>query len=63
MGIARRIGTYATSSRDVGDCFAVPDQPTVGALLDEVHAAESELPLSELAENALKELKRIPVVG
>jgi len=63
MTLARRIGTYAASSRDVGDCFAVPDQPSVAALLDEVHAAESELGLSELAQKAFDGLKRVPVVG
>ena len=63
MALARRIGTYAASSRDVGDCFAVPDHPAIGALLDDVHTAESELPLIELAQKAFAGLKRVQVVG
>jgi thiamine biosynthesis protein ThiI len=63
MALARRIGTYTASSKDVGDCFAVPDQPSIGASLDKVHAAESELQIPELAQRALAKLERVRVVG
>ncbi|MDO8056725.1 MAG: tRNA uracil 4-sulfurtransferase ThiI [Candidatus Hermodarchaeota archaeon] len=63
MALARRIGTYAISSQDVGDCYAVPEHPAIGASLDDVHTAESELPLPELAQKAFTGLKRVQVVG
>ncbi|MFX1244663.1 MAG: tRNA uracil 4-sulfurtransferase ThiI [Promethearchaeota archaeon] len=61
MALARRIGTYSASSQDVGDCFAVPKQPTIGALLDDVHSAESQLPIPEITQNALERLERVSI--
>ncbi|MFX1581854.1 MAG: tRNA uracil 4-sulfurtransferase ThiI [Promethearchaeota archaeon] len=59
MDLARRIGTYEYSSQDVGDCFAVPRQPTIGAKLVEIHQAESALPLEKMVTTAVQSLERI----
>ncbi|MFX1565522.1 MAG: tRNA uracil 4-sulfurtransferase ThiI [Promethearchaeota archaeon] len=59
MDLARRIGTYESSSQDVGDCFAVPNQPTIGAQLAEVHRAEATLPIEEMVTIALNQLDRV----
>ncbi len=59
MELARRIGTYKVSSQDVGDCFAVPKQPTIAALLDEVQTAESKLPIAEMVTEAVSHLERV----
>ena len=59
MDLARRIGTYDSSSKDVGDCFAVPKQPTIAALLDQVHEAEASLPIPELVSDAVSRLERV----
>ncbi len=62
MDLARQIGTYDVSSKDVGGCFAVPKQPTIAALLDQVHEAESKLPIEELVIGAVSRLERIQII-
>jgi thiamine biosynthesis protein ThiI len=59
MDLARRIGTYDVSSRDAGDCFAVPKQPSIGALLDQVHEAEEALDIPEMVTKAISQLERV----
>jgi thiamine biosynthesis protein ThiI len=59
MDLARRIVTYDTSSKDVGGCFAVPKQPTIAALLDQVHEAEAALPIPEMVTDAISCLERV----
>jgi thiamine biosynthesis protein ThiI len=59
MEIARSIGTYGISSQDVGECFAVPKQPTIAAFLDQVHEAESKLPIAEMVSDAVSQLERV----
>ena len=61
MDLARRIGSYDVSSRDVGDCFAVPKQPSIAAFLDQIHEAEAALNIPEMVTNAISELERVPV--
>ncbi|TRO54397.1 tRNA 4-thiouridine(8) synthase ThiI [Candidatus Bathyarchaeota archaeon] len=61
MDLARRIGSYDVSSQDVGDCFAVPKQPSIAALLDQIHEAEAALNIPEMVINAISELERVPV--
>ena len=59
MDLARRIGTYDASSKDVGDCFAVPKQPTIAALLDQIHEAEATLPIPEMVTDAVSRIERV----
>jgi thiamine biosynthesis protein ThiI len=59
MDLARRIGTYDSSSKDVGDCFAVPKQPTIAAQLDQIHDAEAALSIPEMVTDALSRLERV----
>jgi len=61
MAIARQIGTYDVSSQDVGDCFAVPKQPTIAALIEHIHKAESALPIAEMVTDAISRLERVPL--
>lgn len=61
MDLARRIGTYQVSSKDVGDCFAVPKKPTIGAKLNKVHEAEYRLPITKMVSNAMSQLERLPL--
>ncbi|MFX0080083.1 MAG: tRNA sulfurtransferase, partial [Candidatus Hermodarchaeota archaeon] len=61
MDLARRIGTYQVSSKDVGDCFAVPKKPTIGAELNKVHEAEYRLPITKMVSNAMSQLERLPL--
>jgi thiamine biosynthesis protein ThiI len=61
MDLARRIGTYEVSSKDVGDCFAVPKKPTIAAELNKVHEAEYRLPITKMVSNAMSELERVPL--
>ncbi len=59
MDLARRIGTYDISSKDVGDCFAVPKQPTIAAQLDQIHEAEATLSIPEMVKDAISRLERV----
>jgi thiamine biosynthesis protein ThiI len=59
MDLARRIGTYDTSSKDAGDCFAVPKQPTIAAQLDQIHEVEAALSIPELVTDAISRLERV----
>ncbi|MFX1576111.1 MAG: tRNA uracil 4-sulfurtransferase ThiI [Promethearchaeota archaeon] len=59
MEIARQIGTYDVSSKDVGKCFAVPKQPSIAAQLNLIHEAESKLAIAEMVTSAVSQLERV----
>jgi thiamine biosynthesis protein ThiI len=59
MDWARRIGTYDISSQDLGDCFAVPKQPSIAAVLAEIHEAEASLDIPEMVRTAVSQLERV----
>ncbi|MFX1317701.1 MAG: tRNA uracil 4-sulfurtransferase ThiI [Promethearchaeota archaeon] len=59
MNLARRIGSYDASSKDVGDCFAVPNKPTIAASLEQIHEAEAALNIPEIVTNAISQLERV----
>lgn len=61
MTLARRIGTYQVTSQDVGECFAVPSQPSIATTLADVHEAESQLPIEEMVLIAINNIKRVAV--
>jgi thiamine biosynthesis protein ThiI len=61
MDLARRIGTYDVSSKDVGECFAVPKKPTIAAELNKVHETEYRLPISKMVSDAISQLERVPL--
>ncbi len=57
--IARKIGTYEVSARDVGKCTAAPPKPSTKARINEVVKAEENLNINDIIENSLKELEKI----
>jgi thiamine biosynthesis protein ThiI len=59
MTLARKIGTFQVSSQDVGECFAVPSQPSIAASLADVHEAESKIPIPEMVLEAINNIKRV----
>ncbi|MFX1476015.1 MAG: hypothetical protein ACFFCO_11150, partial [Promethearchaeota archaeon] len=61
MQLARRIGTYHASAKDVGTCFAVPPIPTTQGRPSDLEAAEATLDIEQLMETCLDQLERIPL--
>jgi thiamine biosynthesis protein ThiI len=61
MDLARRIGTYQVSSKDIGDCFAVPKKPSIEAKLNDVHEEEYRLPITRMVSHAMSRLERLPL--
>jgi len=61
--LARRIGTYETSSLPYEDCCSLftPAHPATAARLVEVEAAEAKLDVAELAGNLVRSCERIVV--
>jgi len=59
--IARRIGTYETSSRGGECCKAVPDSPSTKARLEDVIQAEGFVDAEALAEEAFGSRRRVNV--
>lgn len=59
MDLARRIGTYEISGKDLGECFAVPSQPSIQSHSKEVGEAESSLDIEELIQQSLTGLRRV----
>jgi hypothetical protein len=43
----------------VGDCFAVPKQPTIAAQLNQIHEAETAFPIPEMVRDAVSRLERV----
>ena len=56
--IARKIRTFELSIEGAGPCGIVPSKPSTGASLDRILAAESEMDVQEMIENALAEIKK-----
>jgi thiamine biosynthesis protein ThiI len=63
MQLARRIGTYQESAKDVGSCFAVPPTPTTQGRPADLEEAESVLDIEQLVETCLDQLERIPLTS
>ncbi|UCC33680.1 MAG: hypothetical protein JSW53_01370, partial [Candidatus Bathyarchaeota archaeon] len=54
--LARRIGTYEASAKDVGGCEAVPYKPATKAKLKEVMEAEDNLDLKTMVDRSVGSL-------
>ncbi len=63
MQLARRIGTYQESAKDVGTCFAVPPTPTIQGRPNELEGVEATLNIDQLVEACLDQLERIPLTS
>jgi thiamine biosynthesis protein ThiI len=61
MQLARRIGTYQASAKDVGSCFAVPPTPTTQGRPSDLAEAEASLDIDQLVKDCLDQLERIPL--
>ena len=57
--LARKIGTYTSSSKKAGECTAVPYQPSTKAKLKEVLKAEEKLDIKSMVERSLESIKII----
>jgi len=60
--LARRIGTYQASAKDVGVCFAVPEHPAIAGTPPDVMAAEAALEINEMVVACTEHAERIPLL-
>lgn len=56
--LARKIGTFESSTKPATCCMAVPEYPSTAAKLDEVIEAEKLIDISSLVESAMKSIKK-----
>jgi thiamine biosynthesis protein ThiI len=56
--LARRIGTYETSAKDVGVCFAVPEHPAIAGNPADAGAAEKTLDIDQMVAACLEGTER-----
>ncbi|MEG2137664.1 MAG: tRNA 4-thiouridine(8) synthase ThiI, partial [Oscillospiraceae bacterium] len=61
--IARRIGTFETSIQPFEDCCTVftPKHPRTRPKMDEVDAAEADLDIQALVDDAVHNIERITI--
>jgi thiamine biosynthesis protein ThiI len=60
--LARRIGTYQVSAKDVGVCFAVPEHPAIAGSLADVNGAEAALDANGMVAACVEHAERIALL-
>lgn len=60
--LARRIGTYQVSAKDVGVCFAVPEHPAIAGSPTDVSAAEAALEIDQMVAACIEHAERISLL-
>jgi thiamine biosynthesis protein ThiI len=56
--LARRIGTYETSAKDVGVCFAVPEHPAIAGNRVDISSAERTMDIDQVVAACLEHAER-----